>query len=262
MKKKKTLLPLILMSLCALAGSRGLEAASGTPIKISTGDGTQVWCWSEPAIVKYSNGTLQTCDLQTRANLPLGKNPTLDMWWFPPGKRLDLYADGSVYAGFLEANSTFQVKPSNSKNPGPFTLKFVQDTQIVFTPKGYAYWGTIFSNIIDLYTARKEPINGLAANQVTRLSDQGTGYAERGALYKDTELSAATTGGNGMIPCLGYDSASQTYQRMQVFTNGDLAFCTLRTPWTLTFADGSRKTCRGGFTVTFDTGGRVTACTL
>jgi hypothetical protein len=136
MKKRTTLLSLILMSLSALAGSGDLEAASGTPTKISTGDGTQVWCWSEPAIVKYPNGTLQTCDLQTRAHLPLGKNPTLDLWWFPAGKRLDLYADGTVYAGFLEANSTFQVKPSNSTHPGPFTLKFVQDTQLVFTPRG------------------------------------------------------------------------------------------------------------------------------
>lgn len=260
--KRKTLPSLILMSLWTLAGSGCLEAASGTPIKISTGDGTEVWCWSEPAIVRYPNGTLKTCDLQNRADLPLGKNPTLDTWWFPPGKRLDLYANGAVYAGFLESNSTFPVKPSNSKNPGPFTLKFVQDTQIVFTPQGYAYWGTIYSNIIDLYTARKEPINGLAANQVTRLSDQGTGYAERGALYKDTYLSAATAGGNGQIPCLAYDSASQTYQRMQVFTNGDLQFCTLRESRTLTFTDGSRKTCQGGFRVTFDSGGRVTACTL
>jgi hypothetical protein len=41
MKKRKTLPSLILMSLWALAGSGYLEAASGTPVKISTGDGTR-----------------------------------------------------------------------------------------------------------------------------------------------------------------------------------------------------------------------------
>ena len=263
MNRKNALCSLALMTLCALAAIAGpLEAASGTAVRMYTGDGTLVWCWTEPPIVKHPNGTLKTCDVETRANLPLGKNPTLEMWWFPPGKRLDVYADGAVEAGFLEAYSTFRIKPSNSTNPGPFTLKFVQDTQLVFTPKGYAYWGTIANNILDLYTARKERINGMAANQVTRLSDQGTGYAERGGLYKDTDLSPATVGANGMIPCLGYDSASGIYQRMRVYTTGDLEFCTLRADRTLNFADGSRKTCRGGFQVTFNTGGRVTACTL
>jgi hypothetical protein len=262
MNRKNALRSVVLMTLCTLAAAGHLEAASGTAVRISTGDGTQVWCWTEPPIVKHPNGTLKTCDLETRALLPLGKNPTLEMWWFPPGKRLDVYADGAVEAGFLEAYSTFRVNPSNSTNPGPFTLKFVQGTQLVFTPKGYAYWGTLASNILDLYTARREPINGMAAIQVTRLSDQGTGYAERGGLYKDTDLSPATIGGNGKIPCLGYDSATGIYQRMRVFPSGDLEFCTLKAARTLNFADSSRRTCQAGFPVTFDAGGRVITCTL
>ena len=262
MNRKKALLSLALMASWTLAATGHLEAASGTAVRMYTGDGTLVWCWTEPTIVTHPNGALKTCDVETRVHLPLGKNPTLEMWWFPPGKRLDVYADGAVEAGFLEAHSTFRIKPSSSTNPGPFWLKFVQGTQLVFTPKGYAYWGTLASNILDLYTARREPVNGVVANQVTRLSDQGTGYVERAGLYKDTDLSPATVGGNGKIPCLSYASASGTFQRMRVYTNGDLEFCTLRPDRTLNFADGSRKTCRGGFQVTFNTGGRVTACTL